>query len=226
MRAYSSVLLDLDGTLLDYPGAQAAAVRETSRLMAIPEDLFGDLMTFVNSPPVQAFESCRPGAPALGDDAVAKAFPAVPSIQPAAFLTSYFKALSKRGDTIEGAHACLKSLRRGRKLAAVSNGLGHVQRSRLEVSGLTGFFDALVISCEVGVAKPDPGIFRMALDLLGAGPGDAVMIGDSVSSDMAGAEAAGMDFIFVSATGEVRTAGRTVAVVGSISEIPELECFR
>lgn len=226
MRTYSAVLLDLDGTLLDYSAAQAGAVREASHLLEIPEDRFGDLMSFVNSPPVQAFESCRPGAPALGDEAVARAFPSVPSIQPAAFLTSYFKALSRRGETIEGAQACLRALRRGRRLAAVSNGLGSVQRSRLEASGLTGFFEALVISCEIGVAKPDPEIFRMALDLLAAKPGDTVMIGDSAASDMAGAEAAGIDFIFVSATGEARPAGRAVAVVGSISEVPELECFR
>lgn len=226
MRTYSAVLLDLDGTLLDYQGAQAEAVRQTSRLLGIPEDRFGGLMSFVNSPPVQAFESCRPGAPALGDEAVVRAFPPLPDIQPAAFLTSYFKALSRRGETLEGAEACLRSIRRGRRLAAVSNGLGYVQRSRLEVSGLTGFFDALVISCEVGVAKPDPEIFRMAMDLLGAGPEDAVMIGDSISSDMAGAEAAGMDFVFVSRNGEARSEGRAVAVVGSISEVAELECFR
>jgi len=53
----------------------------------------------------------------------------------------------------------------------------------------------LVISQALGVSKPDPRIFREALRRLGAGPGQAVMVGDSMTSDVGGALGAGLKAI-------------------------------
>jgi len=63
--------------------------------------------------------------------------------------------------------------------------------------GIHPLFSVLVDSAQVGCAKPDPRIFRHALDALGLGPADATFVGDSLSRDMAGARTLGMRHIWL-----------------------------
>jgi putative hydrolase of the HAD superfamily len=101
-----------------------------------------------------------------------------------------------------------------------------VQRRRLELAGLSAFFDSIVLSCERGVAKPDPAIFSMALEECGVAAGEALMIGDSASSDLKGASAAGIDFVFFRPSGDFGAVGPRVAEVRSLRELAALDCFR
>ena len=80
---------------------------------------------------------------------------------------------------------------RGLRLAVVSNANGTVGAlfDRLE---LTPFFDAVLDSAVEGVEKPDPRLFLLALERLGALPGEAVHVGDFYSVDVVGARAAGI----------------------------------
>jgi 5'-nucleotidase len=79
-------------------------------------------------------------------------------------------------------------------LVAVSNGLRDVQRSRLARSTIARFLHAVVISGEVGFAKPDARIFQAALACAGNPPAARVlMVGDSLTADIAGGHAAGLD---------------------------------
>jgi len=82
-------------------------------------------------------------------------------------------------------------------LTVVSNGFKEVQYYKLEHSGLISYFRHILVSDEVGINKPQPGIFLRALELNGVSTGEAVMIGDSYSSDIAGAKAAGIDQIYI-----------------------------
>jgi putative hydrolase of the HAD superfamily len=104
----------------------------------------------------------------------------------------------------------------GARLAVVSNwdvSLHDV----LERTGLRPLVDAVVISAELGVAKPDPAIFRAALDRLGAAADDAVHVGDSLEHDVAGARAAGLEAVLVARNGVVAPAG--VRTVASLAEL-------
>jgi putative hydrolase of the HAD superfamily len=88
----------------------------------------------------------------------------------------------------------------GARLAVVSNwdvSLHDV----LERTQLRALVDRVVISAELGAAKPDPAIFRAALERLGASAGEAVHVGDSVEHDVAGACAAGIEAILVARDG-------------------------
>ena len=80
----------------------------------------------------------------------------------------------------------------GLKLAVVSNADGNVERDAKDF-GLAPFFDTIVDSHLVGVAKPDPRIFRIALQRLGVSPEEACYAGDIYSIDMVGARAAGIE---------------------------------
>jgi putative hydrolase of the HAD superfamily len=78
----------------------------------------------------------------------------------------------------------------GCRLAVVSNSEGTVE-AMLENAGLRPLFDTVVDSAVVGVVKPDPRIFLLALERLSIAPERAVMVGDSPSADVAGARAVG-----------------------------------
>lgn len=79
----------------------------------------------------------------------------------------------------------------GLRLLVVSNSDGSAERSIAE-SGLRGYFDAVVDSHLVGSEKPDPGIFRHALELAGSEPGGTLHVGDMYHADVVGARAAGL----------------------------------
>lgn len=63
--------------------------------------------------------------------------------------------------------------------------------------GLDRYLDFVLASGAVGVAKPNPTFFRMALDRSGVGPADALMVGDSYRADVRGAWGAGMDALWL-----------------------------
>ena len=104
----------------------------------------------------------------------------------------------------------------GARLAVVSNwdvSLHDV----LERTGLRRLVDAVVISAELGVAKPDPAIFRAALERLDADVAGAVHVGDSLEADVAGARAAGLEAVLVVRNGAVAPQG--VRAVSSLAEL-------
>jgi putative hydrolase of the HAD superfamily len=84
----------------------------------------------------------------------------------------------------------------GLATAVISNSNGSV-RSILDALGLTRHLDFVIDSFEVGVEKPDPRIFRLALTTMGVGAAEAVHVGDLYSIDVLGARAAGLDAILL-----------------------------
>ena len=101
----------------------------------------------------------------------------------------------------EGALELLEYLKGKYILCAASNGPYLQQVNRLKVGGMFPYFSHLFISEEVGYSKPTPEYFAVCMSRLNEGgkivsPGDVVMIGDSLTSDMAGAMGAGMKTIF------------------------------
>ncbi len=85
----------------------------------------------------------------------------------------------------------------GRTLVMLTNGDRDLQRRKAVGSGLLPLFDHVVISGELGVGKPEAGIFLHAVGLVGARPEDAVMVGDSIERDVRGALGAGLRAVFV-----------------------------
>jgi putative hydrolase of the HAD superfamily len=92
-------------------------------------------------------------------------------------------------------HALLETLRgRGLKLGLVSNAFDppELLHADLERLGIAERIDVAVFSSEVGHRKPEPAIFRRALDALGVAPEAALFVGDAPETDIAGAAAVGM----------------------------------
>lgn len=119
---------------------------------------------------------------------------------------------------------CLRALRdRGLRLAAVTNAAGQHQRGKLRALGLDAAFDALVISGEVGVAKPEAEIFHAACAALGVRVGQAVHVGDRLDLDAEGAHAAGLHGVWLDRSRCGVTAGHgRVTVISGLYELPGL----
>jgi putative hydrolase of the HAD superfamily len=104
-------------------------------------------------------------------------------------------ALRFRADP--GAAEALTQLRlRGARLVVVSN-WDFSLHEVLVSTGLRPLIDGVVVSGEVGVAKPDPAIFALGLELAGASAAEAVHVGDDLTVDVAGAQAAGITPVYV-----------------------------
>lgn len=86
--------------------------------------------------------------------------------------------LASRGTWDEALVQSVRSLRGAAKTAIVSNAWPQM-RTRLTDAGLLDLVDAIVLSCEVGCAKPDPRIYAIALERVGAQPADALFIDDT-----------------------------------------------
>lgn len=98
---------------------------------------------------------------------------------------------------VPGTRQMLERLRdAGLRLAVISNADGRVARF-LERAGLADLFELILDSGELGVEKPDPRIFRLALDRLGLEPDEAVFVGDTWEVDVLGARAAGIRPIYL-----------------------------
>jgi HAD superfamily hydrolase (TIGR01509 family) len=92
-------------------------------------------------------------------------------------------------------HALLEALReRGLKLGLVSNAFDPPELLHRDLAqfGIAERLDIALFSSEVGRRKPDPEIFQRALDALGVDPAEALFVGDTLASDIAGAAALGM----------------------------------
>ena len=102
-----------------------------------------------------------------------------------------------------GAIELLRALReRGTKLGIVTNGLSETHREKIALLQISEYFDAIFLSDEVGMVKPDPLLFAHACHTLGGAPARSAMVGDRYDRDIAGALEAGLYTIWLNVRGE------------------------
>lgn len=122
------------------------------------------------------------------------------------------------------------------RLGLVTNGPRDLQMAKLErarphhCASATGtvrlldLLDPIVISGEVGFHKPNPALFRVALERCGVGPSQAVYVGDSQRRDLCGATAAGIQTVWVNRTGAALLPGvpPPAAQISCLEQLPPL----
>jgi putative hydrolase of the HAD superfamily len=133
------------------------------------------------------------------------------------FRRDWFERLVLFDDAVQ----TLEALRPRFKLGLVTNGPSRTQRPKIEQFQLIDYLDLLIVSEEVGVAKPDPAIFAIALSQLGVTASEALFVGDSPEFDLRGAAAAGIPFIWMNPRGEALPAdvGQPIAVIERLTEL-------
>jgi 2-haloacid dehalogenase len=192
---HTHLLLDLDGTVLDFEASQAQALRETVGGLGVDwHDDHATTYARINMQLWEAYERREIDASqqrllrwqryleALEVEADHEAVGA-----------DYLKAFAAGAHLLDGAAEAVAALADRMTLVAVTNGFGDVQHERLERAGLMDHLAGVVVSDEVGAAKPAPEIFDVAFEVAGHPPRERVaIVGDSLTSDIAGGRSYGI----------------------------------
>lgn len=204
---YRYLLLDNDNTLMDFNAAEASALTDTLLHRGLPADA-ATLHRYheINDAQWKALERGETTQAALKVERFRQLLAVLGRTEPdAADLAAEYEGnLGTHAELLPGAAEFLHAVHGRMKIALVSNGVSSIQRGRLSKCPLTPLFDAIVISEEVGVAKPDPRMLILALDMLGCTDRrEAVMMGDSLTADIRAAVNAGVDSIYFSPKGKI-----------------------
>lgn len=110
---------------------------------------------------------------------------------------------------------------KGYQLHLITNGFQKTQHSKLEYSGLSGFFGEVITSEGSNSLKPHKEIFEYAFRVTGADPVESIMLGDNIEVDIQGAMNAGIDQVYVNHLG-VEPAIRPTYTVSSLKELENI----
>jgi HAD superfamily hydrolase (TIGR01662 family) len=124
--------------------------------------------------------------------------PAPPTEVVLAALAVYYAHSESLWQPVPGLHATLQRLgQAGLRLGLISNAAdeGNVQRL-IDWAGLRRYFDPIIVSAAVGLRKPNPAIFALALNAWKLPAGECVMVGDTLGADILGAQLAGLHSVW------------------------------
>ncbi|RYD71937.1 MAG: HAD family hydrolase [Verrucomicrobiaceae bacterium] len=115
----------------------------------------------------------------------------------------------------------LETLSMSFELIVVSNGGSKFQRAKVNRSGIARFFrpERILVSGDIGIRKPDHGIFDVCIDRLGCDPGEVLFVGDHLVNDIEGAANAGMRTCWVTRGRVTPREIRTDLVVSHAAEL-------
>ena len=139
--------------------------------------------------------------------------------------TFFLYELSQSDFLIEGARTLVDHLKsKGHRLALITNGLKEVQRPRIAKSEMGKHFDAIVVSDEIGVAKPHGGFFEYAFNEMGnPAKEEVVVVGDSLSSDIQGGNNFGVSTCWFNPDQNNNLTGHTPKyVISSLKSLHEI----
>jgi len=208
---FEILFIDLDDTILDFKMQEDAAIKKTLRNAGIdPTPEVCARYSQINKEHWKRMETGEIDRnqvlfgrfevlfEELGVDA-----------DPKATALSYMEHLSEGHYFLPGAEDALKALSKKYRLFIASNGTASVQNKRLRSAGIRPYFEAIFISQDIGINKPDKGFFDYCFARIpGFDPKKAMIVGDSPSSDMQGGQNAGIATCWVNPTGRKYTRER------------------
>ena len=229
MPRYKIVLLDADNTLFDFNASEMRAIHAVLRERGYTPDV-ATVNTYlqINSALWEAFARGEVGQDHLLVERFRRFEQAMGGDHdPERFNIDYQKALAANGVLFPGAEElCRRLAAAGCTLAIVTNGATIAQKGRFYASALAPLIPYLFISQEIGVGKPDPRFFDHVFQALHVTDrSDAVIVGDSLASDILGGNRAGIHTIWYN-PGEVPLTGlaRPTYTARTFLEIENLIC--
>lgn len=202
MRKYDTLLFDADMTLFDFEEAERisfAAVMAAEGIACTPSD-------FLRYHRINADLWSRFGRGEITKDFLqAERFTAFLATIDAKYTREdgirangrFVAGLSACSVLLDGAEALCRELAKTHTLYIVTNGISRVQHARFEKSPLTPYFADVFVSEDAGEPKPGAGYFNYVFGKIGEEKRPrAVIIGDSLESDIRGGEVAGIDSVW------------------------------
>jgi 2-haloacid dehalogenase len=225
MQRYQWLLFDADGTLFDYDRAENAALNRAFQSIGVPFDLT-HLAAYrrINNALWQALErgEVTPGVVKVRRFELLFERIGV-AHSPDTFSAHYLECLAECSELIEDAAEVLQALHGNYRMAILTNGLQAVQRGRLARSAIRQHIAEMIVSEEIGFAKPAKEFFDTALARLGQpSRRELLMIGDGWSSDIMGASAYGLDACWYNPERKPRPGGcELTREIASLRELVE-----
>lgn len=220
MTAIQAVFFDVDDTLVDFDAAARAALADTLGPEA-DYDLWIGLTHYERFNRGELdFQTMRHTRMAdylalLGREADVPRAEALEALR--------FDALFDRYVLFDDVLPCLTALRAsGLRLGLITNNEPSYQRRKISVLGLDALVDAVAISGDVGVAKPDPAIFAYACAQLDVEAGAAMHVGDNIDADVLGAVGAGLRAVWINRNGSTAAIEAPAAMIRSLGELSAL----
>jgi len=216
VRQFAALSLDLDETLLDGSGLQESIVATCRQVAATYSLLDARQLLAANTQAWSAYWPAVESTWTLGGidgaavalEAWRRTLAACGCVDPAItqFAAQTHAALvrqtQRRFDDVSGLLEAARSA--AIPLVLITNGASDTQRGKLEALDLECWFDAVIVSAEVGAAKPEVAVFKAALEHLDVAAQRVWHVGDSLVTDVAGANAAGMVSVWLNRTGDRR----------------------
>ncbi len=193
-----ALYFDLDHTLWDFEANSAAAFKTLFTTYQIELDLAAFLTVYVpnNTFFWKLYREGKMDKETLRYQRLKTVFDALNYPASDALIDeiadAYIQILPEYNKLFDGAKEMLHALKSHYALHIITNGFKDVQHFKIRNAGLFPFFDTITDSSSVGKKKPDPEIFRHALQLGNVAPHEAIMIGDSLEADIQGAMYVGM----------------------------------
>lgn len=140
------------------------------------------------------------------------------------FLSAEFATTRRaRQRLLPGARELIGQLADQYSLALLTNGAPDLQREKIAATGLEPFFKAIAVSGEYGIGKPKPEIFHHLVGELGVSVDEAIMVGNSLERDIAGARNAGIRSIWIRVPGSEEHAEVSPDhTITALNEIPAI----
>ena len=223
-KKYTFLLLDCDGTLMDFEKAEAQALEKLFQELGLvfkPE--YRPLYHKINDACWKALERGEMTKEQLQKqrfrtfgEAICADFPAERAGE------RYIELLGEGSFLLPGALQVCQRLSQTHKLYLVTNGVEKTQIKRLSRSEIKEYILEMFVSEAVGIAKPDPRYFQYVFEHIpGFRPEEALMVGDSLSSDIRGGLNAGIDTCWVNPSGQMRPEGWDITYeIRDITELP------
>lgn len=220
---YRWLVFDADGTLFDFHLGETIALRSTLRRHGIDYSTgLHDAYAAISGELWRAFERGEISLERLRVARFERLFAEQGiDLEPDSFNLDFMEALGRQTQLLDGAEDVVRRLSAGCRLLLATNGIAVVQRSRFARSSIRRFFEDVVISDEIGVAKPQPGYLEVAFERMGhPQKSEVLMIGDSLSSDIAGGAAFGIDTCWFNPNGLSADGGpQPTYTIADLSEI-------
>ncbi len=198
------IFLDLDDTIFDFHKAERIALSKTLETLGLtPDPMVLSRYSEINAAQWRLLEQGKLTRAQVKERRYELLFREFGmDISPVLAARTYEKNLSIGHYFIDGAQALLETLSRDYRLFLVSNGSTDIQRSRIGSSNIHTHFEKMFISEEVGFNKPDRRFFDAVFaQILNFTKEKAVMVGDSISSDIQGGKNAGITTVWFNPSG-------------------------
>ena len=219
------LLLDLDDTILDFHKAERLALSKTFRAFGLePTEAVLNRYHEINKWHWEQLEKGRLTRPQVLEGRFVQLFRELGlAVDAAQCMKSYEHNLSIGHYFLPGAEEAVKRLHEKYRLFLLSNGTAVVQQGRLTSANLYPWFEKVFISHEMGFNKPDKQFFdRCFAQISGFDPDKALMVGDSLTSDIQGGINAGVRTVWVNPAHKV--AGK-IRPDYEIEALPQLEAL-